>query len=301
MVARIVDTFTRVLPEPITEGVFILGPDFGEAIRDRLTQICSRRGMAASFAVQDVALGTGHAVHAAAEHLTGNGVVVFADTLFDMDPVERLTGADVIAWVKTVDDPSRFGVAVREGEHVVRLVEKPEEPISNEALIGIYYVADLGVLREVLSNMIADDRKSYRGEFEITDAFDDMLKAGMTFKTSGVTEWLDCGTIPALKETTWRLLEKEPDGVEGEVLNSTLLEPVYIGPGARVESSVVGPNVSIEADAVVSEAVLRNTIVFARARVSRSVLRESVIGQDASVSDVELVANVGDHSTLEGT
>ena len=301
MVARIVDTFTRVLPEPITEGVFILGPDFGEAIRDRLTQICSRRGMAASFAVQDVALGTGHAVYAAAEHLTGNGVVVFADTLFDMDPVERLTGADVIAWVKTVDDPSRFGVAVREGEHVVRLVEKPEEPISNEALIGIYYVADLGVLREVLSNMIADDRKSYRGEFEITDAFDDMLKAGMTFKTSGVTEWLDCGTIPALKETTWRLLEKEPDGVEGEVLNSTLLEPVYIGPGARVESSVVGPNVSIEADAVVSEAVLRNTIVFARARVSRSVLRESVIGQDASVSDVELVANVGDHSTLEGT
>lgn len=298
MVARIVDTFGRVLPDPITEGVFILGPDFSEGIRDQLREICSKRDIKASFAVQHEALGTGHAVFAAEEHLSGNGVVVFADTLFDMDPLDDLSGADVIAWVKVVDDPSRFGVAVREGDRVVGFVEKPKELISNEALIGIYYIADLKELRTVLSSLISNDRKSHRGEYEITDAFDDMLKEGRIFRTSTVTEWLDCGTIPALKETTWRILEKEKDGVEGEVVNSTIIEPVYIGTGAKVKDSVVGPNASVESDATVSSSVIRNSIVFAHAKVDRCVLEESVIGQNASVSGQAGSANVGDHSTL---
>ena len=300
MVARIVDTFARVLPDPITEGVFILGPDFGENIRDQLREICARRDMKATFAVQDVALGTGHAVYAAEKHLSGSGVVVFADTLFDMDPVSDLSGADVIAWVKIVDDPSRFGVAVRDGDRVIRFVEKPQELISNEALIGIYYVADLGRLRRILSDLIEQDRKSYRGEYELTDAFDDMLQQQMVFKTSTVSEWLDCGTIEALKETTWRILEKEADGVEGEVLECTIIPPVYVGPGARIEKSVIGPHVSVEAGAIVTESVLSQTIVFADATVDRCVLDNSVVGRHAEVRGQAASANVGDHSVVTG-
>ncbi len=298
MVARIVDTFDRVLPEPISEGVFVLGPDFGEPIRQQLRDICKERGIKASFGVQEVALGTGHAVYSAHEYLSGHGVVVFADTLFDTDPVEDFGGADVVAWVKEVDDPSRFGVAVREGERVVGFVEKPTEPISNEALIGIYYVDDLAVLRDALAELINNDRKSHRGEYELTDAMDELLKRGLQFRTASVIEWLDCGTIPALKETTWRMLEKESDGLQGDLNDCVVTGPVFVAKGATIKDSVLGPNVSIESGAKIEGSVLSNTIVFSNAIVRGSALWDSVVGQNAEIDGYAGRANVGDHSTL---
>ena len=116
IVERIVDTFARVLPEVPDEGVFVLGPDFGQEIRDQLTQICEARDMTANFAVQRQAEGTAHAVGCAGDHLEGDGIVVFADTLFEINEDVDLGDSDVVVWVKEVDDPSRFGVAVRDGE-----------------------------------------------------------------------------------------------------------------------------------------------------------------------------------------
>ena len=299
MVGRIVDTFDRVLPQPIEEGVFVLGPDFPESVREQLREICDARGMTASFAIQHEALGTAHAVHAARDYLSGSGVIVFADTLFDMEPMDDLGDADVIAWVKIVDDPSRFGVAVREGDRVVGFVEKPKELISKEALIGIYYVADLGEMKRALDTLIDDDRKSHRGEYELTDAMDDLLKEGKVFRTASVSEWLDCGTIPALKDTTWRILEKEQNRVLGELVDCTVHEPVYVAPGARAVRSVLGPNVSLEAGSVVEDSELKSTIVFASGRVTDSRLEDSIVGQFADVRGQAVRANVGDHSTLE--
>lgn len=299
MVERIVDTFNRVLPRHLEEGVFVLGPDFGDAVREQLQQICERHGMRANFAVQDQAQGTAHAVYCAGDNLEGEGIVVFADTVFDMEPGVELEGADVIAWVKHVDDPRRFGVAVREADRVVALVEKPSEPISNEALIGIYYVNDLAGLRAEIDRLIADDVRGHGGEFQLTDAFDRMIKDGKVFKTASVTEWLDCGTIPALLDTTKRILEKEQDTLhQGEVENSVIIDPVYVGPGARVKNAVVGPYVSIESDAVVENAVVRDSIVFARARVENVVLKDSLIGRDAGLSGQPDSINIGDHSEV---
>lgn len=299
MVERIVDTFNRVLPENLDEGVFVLGPDFGEDVFESLREICTRHGMSARFAVQETAEGTAHAVFAAETHLNGDGIVVFADTVFDMEPGVDLEGSDVVAWVKHVEDPSRFGVAVREGEKIVELVEKPSEPISTEALIGIYYVRDLGALRTAIAGLIDDDVRGKGGEYQLTDAFDRMLKQGDVFTTASVTEWLDCGTIPALKDTTRHILEKEQDELhQGDVENSILIDPVYIGPGARIVDSVVGPHVSIEAGATVKQCVLSRTIVFAEALVEGAVLDDSIVGQHARVTPSARVINVGDHSEI---
>jgi glucose-1-phosphate thymidylyltransferase len=299
MVERIVDTFNRVLPAKLDEGVFVLGPDFGEEVYTALREICEHHGMTASFAVQETAEGTAHAVYAAEEHLDGDGIVVFADTVFDMEPGVDLEGADVVAWVKHVDDPSRFGVAVREDEKIVSFVEKPSEPISNEALIGIYYVRDLAALKEAIGGLIQDDVRGKGGEFQLTDAFDRMLKGGDVFTTASVTEWLDCGTIPALQETTRLILEKEQDdGAGGDVENSVLIEPVYIGPGARVVDSIVGPHVSIESGATVRGAVLKRSIVFSEATVENVVLDDSLVGRHAVVSPGASSLNVGDHSEI---
>ena len=299
IVGRIVDLFARVLPKKPDEGVFVLGPDFGQEVRDQLTALCKERGMTASFAVQETAEGTAHAVGCAGEHLEGDGIVVFADTLFDMDEGVDLEGADVVAWVKEVEDPSRFGVAVREGEEIVRFVEKPETLISNEALIGIYYVRDLAELRRQIEGLIADDERGKGGEYQLTDAFDRMLQRGDTFKTAGVTAWMDCGTIPALLDTTKRVLEREQNGQpEGTVEDSVIREPVYVGPGATVKHSVIGPHVSIEAGATVDGSTLEGSIVFAKARVQDAALRDSLVGQHATVKGQAGTINVGDHSSL---
>lgn len=301
MVERIVDTFNRVLPRNLDDGVFVLGPDFGASVNEQLTGICERHGMNAHFAVQEQALGTAHAVLCAGDQMEGEGIIVFADTLFDMEPGVDLENADVVAWVKEVDDPSRFGVAVREGEKIVAFVEKPQELISREALIGIYYVKDLAALRTEIESLIEEDVRGHGGEFQLTDAFDRLLKQGRLFKTASVTEWLDCGTIPALMETTQHILDKEKDSLhEGDVRNSVIIDPVYIGPGAVIEDSVVGPHVSVEAGARVERSVIEKSIVFADALVRDAVLADSLVGRNAEVAQRRRQINIGDHSTLGG-
>lgn len=299
MVERIVETFAAVLPRPLTEGVFVLGPDFGQEVRDQLTEICSRFDMEARFAVQDRALGTAHAVACAEDALGGEGIVVFADTLFFMEPGVDFEDADVVAWVKHVEDPSRFGVAVREGDRIVEFVEKPKELISNEALIGIYYVRRLEDLRGAIDYLFETELKGHGGEYQLTDAFDRMLKQDAVFKTAGVTEWLDCGTIPALTSTTRVILEHEDHDVEaGRAEGSVVIPPVYLGPGAVLENSVVGPHVSIEAGARVRNSVVARSIVFAGAHVDGCALDESLVGAHAEIRGASGRLNVGDHSTV---
>jgi glucose-1-phosphate thymidylyltransferase len=288
-----------VLPVKPDAGVFILGPDFGDEVRSQLHQICKARGMEACFSVQSKPLGTAHAVFAAEEYLEGEGIVVFADTLFDMETSVNLEGADVVAWVKFVEDPSRFGVAVREGERIVKFVEKPQNLISNEALIGIYYVRELGNLRKEIDSMIKNQRTGPTGEYYLTDAFDQMLKADLIFKTASVSEWLDCGTIEALMETTKIILAKEVNDLRQGIINNSLIQnPVYIGPGARVTNAVVGPYVSIEEGAEVTGSIIRDSIIFANARVQNAILVNSLIGQYAQVRETPRQINVGDHAIL---
>lgn len=299
MVERIVDTFMDVLPRPLDEGVFILGPDFGPEVRDALRKICERHEMEAHFSVQSVARGTGHAVACAEDHLEGEGIVVFADTLFYMDSGVDLSDADVVAWVKHVDDPSRFGVAVREGDRIVRLVEKPKELISTEALIGIYYVKELKRLRESIQFLFDEELTGFGDEYQLTDAFDHMLKSDSVFKTATVTAWLDCGTIEALYETTMEIISREKPAVpDGTVSESVVIEPAYISKGARIERSVIGPYVSIEEGATVRESVVKETIIFSDATVDDAHLESSLIGSSAVVRGTPTAVNIGDHSSI---
>ena len=296
MVERIVNTFIDVLPRPLTEAVFVLG-DFPQEVNDALTSICDRHGMKASFVYQDKALGTGHAVNCARDYLEGEIISVFADTLFSMDHAARLEDADVVAWVKHVEDPSRFGVAVREGDRVVELVEKPQTLISTEALIGIYYVREGEKLRAALQRLIDQNITGHGDEYQLTDAFDILIKDGLIFKTEGVSEWLDCGTIPAFVETSMHLLKRDA-ATSGSVSDSQVNDPVFVGSGATVENSTLGPNVIVEPGAKVSNSTLSNTIVFSNAHVENAELTDSIVGHHATVKGVTGTMNIGDHSSV---
>lgn len=306
MIERIVETFNHVLPHPLDEGAFVLGPDFGAEIRRQLAEIGERHGMQVHFPVQEEALGTAHAVAAAADYLQGEGLVVYADTVFDMDPGVDLEGADVVMWVKEVDDPRRFGVVNRDAEgHIVGLEEKPTEPTSNEALIGIFYVKDLTQLHRAIDYLFKHNIRGKsgirgkEGEFFLTHAFDRMIQDGLVFKTATVNAWLDCGTNAALMATTRHLLDAERQEThQGEVIDSFILDPVYIGPGVRVINSIVGPYVSLEEGAKVVHSVVRDSILFSHACVENVVLKDSFVGAHAKVCEPAHTINVGDHSVL---
>lgn len=298
MVERIVETFAGALPRGFDEAVFVLGPDFGDGVRDQLTAIAGRFGIRAAFAVQETARGTAHAVAQAADALDGEVVIVFADTLFEMGTPDL--DADAVVWTKTVEDPSRFGVAVHDDTgRITEFVEKPSTPISREAIVGIYYIRDGATLRREIDYLIENHVTGIGDEFQLTDALDRMLKAGLTFKTASVDAWLDCGTIPALMETSTLVLAQDgQNGKHGTVADdAVIVEPVYVGEGATITGSVVGPNVSVEAGARIAGSVVRDSIVFAQAAVEASALHDSLVGHHAVVRGVAGTLNIGDHAT----
>ena len=300
MVERIVEKFTHTLPRPVTDGVFILGPGFDRKAYGILDSVCDRHGIQAHYVIQEEAKGTAHAVICAQDFLAGEGIVVYADTVFDMDPVHDLHSSDVVAWVKEVEDPSRFGVAVREGDQVTAFVEKPKEFISNEALIGIYYIRQLEKLQEAIQVLFNNNICGKGGEYYLTDAFDGMLKQGLIFRTAAVNAWLDCGTLDAFMDTTRYLLDHEPQtAARLGCTNSIIHEPVYIADGAVVKNSVIGPYVSVEADAHITDSIIRDSIIFESAHVQNSVLHESMIGANGVVAGMYKKINVGDYSYLQ--
>ncbi|CAN5211991.1 sugar phosphate nucleotidyltransferase [soil metagenome] len=298
IVERIVETFARTLDKTIDEIVYILGPDFGKEIKDRLKEMSERHDAKASFGVQEVAEGTAHAVSCAGDHLNGEVIIVFADTIFDTDETVSVEGADSVIWLKEVDDPSRFGVAVHDGGKITDFVEKPREPISNLAIIGVYYFKEGQKLMKEIQYLLDNDVRGHGGEFQLTDALDRLLKDGNVFKKATVDEWLDCGTLPAWLDTTGEILEKENhsyDSYEG----TTIHPPVFFGKGVTISGSEIGPNVSVEAGTTIKNSTLKNSIVQGDALLDGCDLEGSTIGNHTEVHGAKGEIHIGDHSILK--
>jgi glucose-1-phosphate thymidylyltransferase len=299
IIERIVKTFNRTLDRKIDEIVYILGPDFGQEIRDKLTAMSNRNGAESTFRIQEVALGTAHAVYSAAKDLSGEAIIVFADTIFDSKDKVTIEGADSVIWLKEVDDPSRFGVAVYEGDKITDFVEKPSEPISNLAIIGVYYFREAENLKKEIEYLLDNEVTGHGGEYQLTDALDRMLKDGTTFKKATVDEWLDCGTLPAWLDTTGIILKKENHGYdENSFPGSKIKPPVYIGKDVKIMNSEVGPNVSIEEGTVIQDSIITNSIIQEHSVIRKSKLDQSTIGNHVEITGEDGILHVGDHSII---
>jgi glucose-1-phosphate thymidylyltransferase len=300
IIERIVKTFKRTLNRTIDEIVYILGPDFGREIRDALTAMSQRHNAKATFRVQEVALGTAHAVYSAAEDLSGEVIIVFADTIFDSNDVVSVEGADSVIWLKEVEDPSRFGVAVYENDTITDFVEKPGKPISNLAIIGVYYFKDAGNLKREIQYLLDNDVRGHGGEFQLTDALDRMLKDGKIFKKATVDEWLDCGTLQAWLETTGLILEKENHLFDKQLYKDTKIHPpVFIGGDVEISNSEIGPFVSIEEGTVIGNSVISNTIILHNSVIKDSKIEKSTIGNHVEMEGQTGSVHLGDHSVVK--
>lgn len=245
---------------------------------------------------QEEPLGLGHAIWCARHHLDGTpALIVLGDTIVEVDWQELLRQPDNIVGVKEVQDPRRFGVVLLRDGYVEGFVEKPEEPPSNLALVGVYRITDTPALRMALEELLRLQLRT-RGEYQLTDALELMRRKGSRFRPFVVQTWYDCGKVETLLETNRHLLHRR--GNHPELPGCAVVPPVYVAPSARVEHSVIGPYVSLSEGVVVRFSVVRDAIVNAGASLEAVVLEQSVIGANALVCGRFQRVNVADDSEI---
>lgn len=243
-------------------------------------------------------LGNGHAIYVAREHLDGDGVlIIMGDTIIKAD-LPRVLALDASAiGIREVSDPRRFGVVEVSDGRVRRLVEKPEVPTSNLAIVGVYLIRNPRLLGTCLERLV-DEGRQVRGEYWLADALQMMVEAGEPMQTFRISGWYDCGTPEALLEANRELLTSErvatppPPG-------SVVLAPSFVDPSAQIEGSVIGPFTSVAEGARVTNSVVRDSIVNAAATLDGVLLEHSIIGENASVTGRAARINLGDSSEIE--
>ena len=278
---------------PIEELIFVVGFK-KEMIID---YVRSRLKTKIRFVEQDKPAGLGYAVNLTLPYVEkGPLLILLGDTILELDWSSVLQAKDNLLGLAEVPDPQRFGVAVLQGGKIVELEEKPQKPKSKSAIVGLYYIRELELFKSCFSELVAGP-PGRNGEWQITDGLAKMLKRGATFRPLWIDGWYDCGKTETLLETNRHLLS----GLEAvpHRPGSTIIPPCFIAPSALVESSVIGPNVSIGERAVVRFSTLRNSIVSAGATVVNSVLEDSLVGAGAVVSAGSGRLNVGDSSEVE--
>jgi glucose-1-phosphate thymidylyltransferase len=231
------------------------------------------------------------------DHVSGPVLIVFVDTIFEAD-LKALSSepADGVLYVKEVPDPRRFGVVVTEGGFVTRLVEKPSTPVSNLAVIGLYYLKDSVMLMQCISELIERDIRT-KGEYFLADALQLMIDRGGKFVPRAVDVWEDCGKPETLLHTN-RYLLAHGAAQETETRNSVVVPPVYIDKTAVIEDSVIGPDVSIAQGVTITHSIVRDSIISENAVIEDANLIQSLIGKSAHVRGAAQRLNVGDTSTV---
>lgn len=301
IVQRIVEDFDASFPGGIEEVAFIIG-DFGENIKQQLTQIAEGIGAKASIHQQEVPLGPAHAIQCAKDSLNGKCIVAFADTLFNAD-FSFDTEQDGMIWVQKVADPSSFGVVTLDDEGIITdFVEKSPTFVSDLAIVGIYYFKDGAALRDQIQYLIDNDIKD-KGEFQITSVLENMKAAGTKFRAGKIDEWLDCGNKANILATTSRILALKQDKetlISGSLSqkNSQIIPPCYIGENVQLENSVIGPFAVIDNNSVVKNSVIQKSIVQQNSQVSNANLRESMIGNEANYEGHPKTVSIGDYSEV---
>ena len=283
----------RVLPLEPEKIVFITG-FLGDQIE---TWAREHLDVPVAFVEQPEMRGQTDAILRTRDLIHGDALILFPDMLFEADfSALRDVDADVVMFTKEVDDPSALGVAVVEQGRIVRLVEKPQVPISRLAVIGIYYVRHMPDLYSAIEEQMRRGI-SLKNEYFIADAIQLMIDAGAKVISMPVQEWEDCGNAATLLSTNRFLLNRE--GASSRQRNSAVIvQPSFVADDATVEHSVIGPFASIGPCATVRGSVVRDSIVEERAEINDALIDGSIVGRRAQVSGLARNANIGDDAVV---
>ena len=300
MVQRIVEDIIKVCDETVDEIVFVIG-HFGKEAENNLIAIAESLGAKGSIYYQEEPLGTAHAIMCAKDCLTGKVLVAFADTLFKAD-FKMDSSQEGIIWVQKVEDPKPFGVVKLDSNNVITdFVEKPLEFVSDLAIIGIYYFKDGGYLKRELQYLLDNDIRE-KGEFQLTNALENMKAKGTKFTPGKVTEWLDCGNKDATVYTNQRILEFNKNTVRKSNFinnNSSIIEPCFIGENVSLINSTIGPYASIGAGTVIENSKVENCIIQTNSKIKNAELSNAMVGNFSEYTGKSNNVSIGDYCIIK--
>lgn len=306
IVHRLVEDIAAVLNEEIDEIAFILGDPafFGADVIKDLENLAKSLNAKPTIYRQLDPKGTGHAIMCAKDSLSGPAVVAYADTLIRAD-FNLDKEADAVIWTKVVENPEAYGVVnLNENQEIIELVEKPEEYVSNQAVIGIYYFKDVAQLKNELQYVL-DNNIINGGEYQINDGIKRMMEAGKIFKTGTVDEWMDCGNKEVTVETNKRMLgflaNSNSELVAENITNtnSKIIEPCFIGENVVLKNSTVGPFASIGEGTVIEDSTVKNSIIQTNTTIKNASLNNAMIGNYATFDGNFTNVSIGDYSQLK--
>lgn len=284
----------KLISEDIKKATFVIG-HLGEMIKEFVLN--TYPGLEADFIVQAEMEGLGHAIYTAIPTFDEKEIfIILGDTIFDVNLKEVFKNKKNALGVKSVDDPSRFGVAVMSNGYIEKLVEKPNTLISKLALVGLYYIADSEVLKNSLINLVKNNIRT-KGEFQLTDALQSMIEAGEKITTFPVEGWYDCGKPETLLATNKHILDQH--GTETEYPGVVINHPVFIDEGAELENCIIGPYTTIGKNSVIKNSIIRNSIIGSNAEVLKALLDNSIIGNNSSIKGSYKRLNSGDSSEID--
>jgi len=277
----------------LEEVIFITGW-LGDQIKEYVE---ANYDFTARYVVQEELKGQAHAIYMAREYLTGPCIIVWVDTFFeaDLQGLEKRP-VDAVAYVKEVEDPRRFGVAVEEEGRIVRLIEKPKSCEHRNAVIGLYYIRDAAALVDAIGYLLEHSIQT-QGEYYLVDALQIMIDRGAVFVCEQTPVWKDCGTPEALLDTN-RYLLSNGFSQEIEVRNALLIPPVYVANSAVIERSVVGPYVTVCDGVRISNSIVRDAIIEEGSTIEGVGLEHSLVGRNATIKGSLGRVNVGDNDQI---
>jgi glucose-1-phosphate thymidylyltransferase len=254
------------------------------------------------FVQQNERFGLGHAIYLTRDIVANDDVfIVLGDTICEYDVSAFVNQEGSVLGVKKVDDPRNFGVAEMEDDgNITRVVEKPQIPKSNMALVGLYKITRSDVLFSCLENNLRDGVTS-NDEYSLTDAIECMIKSGVHFKSSKVQNWFDCGKKETLLESNATMLKKFGGIISEEHVfdNVIIIPPVSIAAGCDIRNSIIGPNVAIGEKTNINYSIVRDSIIGSFSKLYDVVLHDSLIGSDTEIKGETRTLNIGDNTEID--
>ncbi len=302
IVQRLVEDIAKVAGEKIEEVAFIIG-DFGPEIEKSLLQIAEKLDAKGSIYYQNDPLGTAHAIKCAEQSMQGNVVIAFADTLFRAD-FQLDKNSDGVIWVKSVEDPSAFGVVKLDNYgFITDFVEKPQTFVSDLAIIGIYYFNSAEKLMDEINYIMDNDIRNGE-EYQLTTALENLRAKGAKFTLGKVNDWMDCGNKNATVETNSKILDYEKENMSNfpasaVIENSLIIQPCFIGENVKISNSKIGPGVSLGNNTVVVNSNIENSLIQENTLINHGNLSNSMIGNSAQYFGVAREISLGDYSVLD--
>lgn len=265
-----------------------------EVVKEFVTKTYS---VPCNYYIQREFLGLASAISLAGPDLTDEPVlVILGDTIFEADMKPVLQSGYTSIAVKEVADPRRLGIVeVDDQGFITKLIEKPKDPKTKLALVGVYYFRQGNILTEAIRELHKRNIKT-NGEYQITDAIQLMVESGEKIRPFKLTGWYDCGTVESFLESNQYLVTLNPCRKKWK--NALIIGDNYIPDSVTLDHAVVGPFVSLGEHVNISHSIVENSIIDDNTHITHMSIKNSIIGSHVKLHGTPLEVNIANYSVV---